>query len=237
VNEPATDTGAMAPAGQVWATITDLATYAAFLLNGDPDVLSREWIERAEGPQSGDRDDALDYAHGLGFQLMRGGSGMLAGHTGSMPGFLAAALVDRPRRTAGVVLANATTGYSPAQIVTELLDELEHCEPALREPWLPSPELPDELVGVPGVWHWGNTSFVFAMEGDRLVARRDGEAKYSFAVVDGEVVGRSGYHAGEQLRVVRRPDGTVSHLDIATFVYTRTPYDPDVPVPGGHPGR
>jgi hypothetical protein len=237
VDEPATDTGAMAPAGQVWATITDLATYAAFLLNGDPDVLSREWIERAECPQSGDRDDALDYAHGLGFQLMRGGSGMLTGHTGSMPGFLAAALVDRPRRTAGVVLANATTGYSPAQIVTELLDELEHCEPALREPWLPSPELPDALLGVPGVWHWGNTPFVFAMEGDRLVARKDGEAKYSFAVVDGRVVGRSGYHAGEQLRVVRRPDGTISHLDIATFIYTRTPYDPDVAVPGGHPNR
>jgi hypothetical protein len=35
--------------------------------------------------------------------------------------------------------------------------------------------------------------------------------------------------------VVRRPDGSVSHLDVATFIYTRTPYDPDVPAPGGHP--
>jgi D-alanyl-D-alanine carboxypeptidase len=49
------------------------------------------------------------------------------------------------------------------------------------------------------------------------------------------VVGRRGYHAGEELHVVRRPDGWVSHLEVATFVYTRTPYDPDVTIPGGHP--
>ena len=54
--------------------------------------------------------------------------------------------------------------------------------------------------------------------------------------MDGRVVGTSGYHAGETLHVVRRPDGSVSHLDVATFIYTRTPYDPDAPVPGGHPG-
>ena len=40
VDEPATDTGAMAPAGQVWATIRDLATYAVFLGQGHPDVLA-----------------------------------------------------------------------------------------------------------------------------------------------------------------------------------------------------
>jgi hypothetical protein len=34
---------------------------------------------------------------------------------------------------------------------------------------------------------------------------------------------------------VRRPDGTVSHLDIATFVYTRVPYDPQAPIPGEPP--
>jgi D-alanyl-D-alanine carboxypeptidase len=88
------------------------------------------------------------------------------------------------------------------------------------------------------VWHWGNTPFVFAMEGDELVARRNGVVTYRFGVTgDGRVVGRFGYHAGEELHAVRRPDGTVGHLEIATFVYTRTPYDPDAPVPGGHPGR
>ena len=33
--------------------------------------------------------------------------------------------------------------------------------------------------------------------------------------------------------VVRRPDGVASHLDLASFRFTRTPYDPDADVPGG----
>jgi CubicO group peptidase (beta-lactamase class C family) len=237
VAEPATDTGAMAPAGQVWATITDLARYASFLLEGHPEVLSRDELARAFGPQSGNPKDGVRYAHGLGFQLFPGGSGTLAGHTGSMPGFLATCLVDPGRRVGGVVLANATVGYSPAALVIELLDELERCEPTVAPPWTPSEAVPAELAGVPGVWHWGNTPVVFALESDVLVARRNGNELYRFAVADGRIVGLSGYHAGEELHVVRRPDGSVGHLDVATFIYTRTPYDPDAPIPGGHPGR
>jgi D-alanyl-D-alanine carboxypeptidase len=238
VAEPATDTAAMAPAGQVWATIRDLATYAVFLGSGHPVVLSAEELRTAFAPQSGSADDGLGYAHGLGFQLFPGGSGTLAGHSGSMPGFLAACLVDVPRRTGAVVLTNATAGSSPVALAVGLLEELEHCEPTLPTPWRPSPPVPAELAGVPGVWHWGNTPFVFAMEGDELVARRNGEVTYRFAVTgDGRVVGRFGYHAGEELHAVRRPDGTVGHLEIATFVYTRTPYDPDAPIPGGHPAH
>ena len=45
--------------------------------------------------------------------------------------------------------------------------------------------------------------------------------------------GLDGYHTGEPLRVVRRADGTVSHLDLASFRFTRTPYDPEADVPGG----
>jgi hypothetical protein len=236
VAEPATDTGAMAPAGQVWATIQDLATYAAFLGQGHPDVLSVDELDRAYAPAAGSPEDGMRSQHGLGFQIFAGGSGTLAGHTGSMPGFLATVLVDRKRRTGGVVLANATTGYSPAAIVIELLDELEVNEPTIAEPWLPSAGVPQALLGVPGVWHWGNTPFVFAMEGVDLVARRDSVESYRFRVTDdGRVVGRSGYHAGEEMSVVRRPDGTVHYLDVATFIYTRTPYDPDAPIPGGVP--
>ena len=40
--EPATDTSAMAPAGQLWSTIGDLARYNAFLGEGHPDVLDRD---------------------------------------------------------------------------------------------------------------------------------------------------------------------------------------------------
>lgn len=237
VDEPATDNGAMAPAGQLWATITDLATYAAFLGHGHPDVLSADELARAFAPQSGSPEDGLRSAHGLGFQLFAGGSGTLAGHTGSMPGFLATVLVDRRRRTGGVVLANATTGFSPAEAVIGLLEDLEDCEPTLPEPWRPAAPLPPELAGVPGVWHWGNTPVVFTMEGAELVGLRNGVEAYRFVVQDGRIVGRTGYHAGEELHVVRRPDGSVAHLEVATFIYTRTPYDPEAPIPGGAPGR
>jgi D-alanyl-D-alanine carboxypeptidase len=236
VDEPATDTGAMAPAGQVWATAADLAAYAQFLLTGHPEVLPADELARAATPQAGSPDDGLGYAHGLGFQLLPGGSGTLVGHTGSMPGFLAACFVDRRRRAGGVVLANATTGFSPADTLTGLLDELEACEPALPAPWAPAPPVPAALAGVPGVWHWGNTPVVFARDGERLVARSGGRELYAFEVRGDRLVGVSGYHAGEELRAVRRADGSVGHLEIATFVYTRTPYDPEAPVPGGPPG-
>lgn len=237
VAEPATDTRAMAPAGQVWSTVADLASYAAFLVDGHPDVLDASWLEVASGPQAGTPGDGLAAAHGLGFQLLRGGSGTLFGHTGSMPGFLAACFVDRARRTGAVVLAPATTGFSPAGLVRTVLEELEACEPTLPRPWLPTTVVPPELDGVLGTWHWGNTPFVLALDAGTVVASGpDGAASWRFSVVGGRIVGTAGYHHGEELHVVRRPDGSVSHLEVATFVLTRTPYDPDAPAPGGHPG-
>jgi CubicO group peptidase (beta-lactamase class C family) len=234
--EPATDTRAMAPAGQLWSTVRDLGRYAAFLGAGHPDVLDRSWLELATHPQTGDRHAALEAGHGLGFQLLRGGSGMLVGHTGSMPGFLAACLVDRDRRTGAVLLTNATSGLSPGALARDLLEELERGEPTLLEPWQPTAEVPDVVADALGVWHWGNTAYVAALDRGDLVMSHDGVAALRFEVCDDRIVGAVGYHAGETLHVVRREDGSVSHLECATFVYTRTPYDPDAPIPGGVQG-
>ncbi|MFN8196202.1 MAG: serine hydrolase domain-containing protein [Nocardioidaceae bacterium] len=222
--EPATDTRAMAPAGQLWSTATDLASYAAFLVDGHPDVLGLDELSLAAHPQSGDRDDALGYAHGLGFMLNAGGSGMVVGHTGSMPGFLASCLVDRERRTGAVLLANATTGMDASGLAVELLELLEELEPTMPTPWVPTVSVPDALLGVPGMWHWGNTAHVFELVDGRLVARLlDGTEKHVFEVREGRVVGVSGYHAGEELHVLRDAHGTVDHLEVATFVLTRSP--------------
>jgi CubicO group peptidase (beta-lactamase class C family) len=230
--EPATDTGAMAPAGQLWSTVGDLTTYAAFLGAGHPDVLDLSWLELASHPQAGDRHAALESGHGLGFQLLRGGSGMLVGHTGSMPGFLAACFVDRSRRTAAVLLANATTGLAPGVLARDLLEELERCEPSLPEPWRPTTDVPAAVAGALGVWHWGNTAYVVSLDRDDLVMRLEGDEVHRFEIRDDQIVGLVGYHAGETLHVVRRDDGSVSHLECATFIYTRTAYDPHAPIPG-----
>jgi hypothetical protein len=42
-----------------------------------------------------------------------------------------------------------------------------------------------------------------------------------------------GYQAGEPLTRVTGPDGLLIALNIGSFIYTRTPYDPAAPVPGG----
>ncbi len=143
--------------------------------------------------------------------------------------------MDRSRGTGAVLLCNATTGIRPHAVATGLLDELESSEPTIPAPWEPVDAVPRALADALGVWHWGNTPFVFAMEGRELVVRRDSEVSERFAVVGDRVLGTSGYHAGEELRIVRNADGTVNHLDIATFIYTRTPYDRSAPIPGGHP--
>jgi len=48
-----------------------------------------------------------------------------------------------------------------------------------------------------------------------------------------EWVGLDGYYTGEPLRVVRGADGAVSHLDLASFRFTREPYDATREIPGG----
>jgi hypothetical protein len=42
-------------------------------------------------------------------------------------------------------------------------------------------------------------------------------------VTPDRIVGVEGYHLGETLVVHRSADGTVSHLECTTFVYTRRP--------------
>jgi hypothetical protein len=179
----------------------------------------------------------LDHLYGLGFQLHRGGSGMLVGHTGSMPGFLAGCLVDRSRRTGAALLCNATNGLEPGDLARDLVEELERCEPGLPAPWVPTSQVPSAVADVLGVWHWGNTPFALSMHGDGLELGHGDDVWCRFQVGEDAIVGTTGYLAGETLHVVRREDGSVSHLVCATFVLTRTPYDPAAPIPGGAPAR
>ncbi len=235
--EPSHDAGAMAPAGQVWSTVEDLARYAAFLAVGDDAVLASATMDEMFTPQSGSLAGALGGGYGLGFRLVSTKPDMLVGHTGSMPGFLAGLFADRTRRTGAVILANGTSGLRCEGLVVDLLAMLERCEPTIPTAWQPSNDVPPEVAEVLGVWHWGNTAYSFAWSGTEVVVSMlggGGEAHRFALQPDGSLVGTRGYHHGERLEVVRS-DGGVSHLVCATFVYTRTPYDPDVPIPGGHP--
>jgi CubicO group peptidase (beta-lactamase class C family) len=236
--EPAQDTGAMAPAGQLWSTAEDLAAYAGFLLEGNDEVLSLSTLLEMSTPRSGSLAGGLSGSYGLGLRLISGGSGMLIGHTGSMPGFLAGLFVDRVRRTGAVCLANGTSGLRCEGLPKDLLEDLEHSEPTVVPPWTATSRVPDAAAEVLGVWHWGNTAYAFSFDGAEVVVTSLGSNLVAFRFApqdDGTFVGTSGYHYGETLRVMRDEHGRAHHLVCATFVYTRTAYDPSAPIPGGVP--
>ncbi len=236
--EPHQDTAAMAPAGQLWSTVPDLARFAAFLADPDPAVLSPESVAEMCVPRSGTPDGGATVTYGLGARLMRTPDGrMLVGHTGSMPGFLAGLFVDRDRRVAAVYLANGSSGLRTEGLAVDLLHTLDTEEPALPDAWRPTLEIAKPVEEILGIWHWGETALVARLvDGVVSLAPPDGDAawRYRPTGVD-EFIGISGYHTGETLRAVRRPDGSVSHLECATFVFTRVPYDPSAPIPGGSP--
>jgi CubicO group peptidase (beta-lactamase class C family) len=224
--EPHQDTGAMAPAGQLWSTLGDLARWASFLSSGHPDVLGRATLSEAARPVP----PAADY--GLGLRVVECGGRRLVGHTGSMPGFLASLFVDPESGDGTVAAANATTGLDTARVPQLLLSE----DPVgLQGPWVPTDEVPVPARELLGLWFWGNTATELRWSNGRLELRSLGrsEGVDRFELQNSRIVGTEGYHRGEELHVVRNGDGSISHLDIATFIHTRTPYDPAAPIPGG----
>jgi CubicO group peptidase (beta-lactamase class C family) len=235
-DEPAQDTDAMAPAGQLWSSLRDLASWAAFLAAPDPRVLAPETLAEMAIVQSADPGSQLVDAYGLGLRLLHRDEGTLVGHTGSMPGFLAAAFVDPKTRVGAVALTNGTRGLDPAGFPADLISTVLAHEPAVPPEWVPAAD-PGVLTELLGRWYWGNTPFDLCWQGgDLLLSAPGNDQPTRFAPGPaGDFLGLGDYFSGETLRVVRRGDGGVSHLDLATFVLTRTPYDPLAPIPGGAP--
>ena len=241
VDEPLPDTGAMAPAGQLWSTVADLGRWLTALVDPDRSVLREESLAAMRTPQAGTAEDRTGSTYGLGLSVSASGGRVSVGHGGSMPGFTCGVLVDVDSRTGSVVLSNAGHGLGPA--TSELLSTVLDLEPALPGPWRPTTgDVPAVVREVVGTWHWGHGPSVLRWDGRALqVAPAGGPGRVmSFAPTeDPDVfVGTRGYLTGETLRVVRDADGSVNHLGCATFVWTRVPYDPRTPIPGGtsHPG-
>ena len=234
--EPLTDTGLMAPAGQLWSTTADLARFAAFLAAGHEKVLHADSIAEMCRAASGAEDREWTSAYGLGLQLRREDGRVLYGHTGSMPGFVAALWVSQDDDASAVVLANSTAGTPVPTIAADLIRIVAEQEPRFPEPWRPLTDADPELLALTGPWYWGPSALVLRLRAQRaleLTPLDAGRGSRFRAEPDGSWTGLDGYYAGEPLHVVRRADGTVSHLNIGSFVLTRTPYDPAAPIPGG----
>jgi CubicO group peptidase (beta-lactamase class C family) len=235
--EPEHDAGVMAPAGQLWATAADLARLGAFLLGDTGGVLSPSTVEEMTVPAGIDSSAPTWSSYGLGVQVQRVGNDparpgpVLVGHGGSMPGFLAGLWVDREEGTGALALANTTSGLDGG-LPAGLLADLRAAEPRVVDAWTPSGSpVPLELLGP---WYWGPSPYVLRAVPDGLLhlsgLGRPGRSSRFRPCPDGTWLGLDGYHAGETLRLGPQA------LNLATFVFTRTPYDPAAPVPGGVDG-
>jgi hypothetical protein len=226
----------MAPAGQLWSTISDLCRFANLLSSGHEGVLSADTVAEMRVPAVAPEDASWESAYGLGMQTYRPNGRLLAGHTGSMPGFLCALWINVAEGLGAVALTNTTSGIVIGQLTADLLGIVADHEPRIPEPWKPLSDVDPELLALTGPWYWGPVGFGMRLLADGMLelASLSGSAGTKFRPSgDGTWIGLSGYFAGETLRAARDADGRLSHLDLGSFVFTRQPYDPQAPIPGG----
>lgn len=182
LSEPEHDAGAMAPAGQLWSTVEDLARWAAFLGGDLGDVLSRDTMDEMLEPQAVVDLPGLPWtgAYGLGWQVWNVDGRRYVGHGGSMPGFLAGLQVDLESGDGVVSFANTTSGMSP--FGRELLQLVAEREPRDPVVWRAGGSS-REAVELVGSWHWGPTRQELRADGEgvscwvcraRAVARASG---------------------------------------------------------------
>jgi len=238
--EPVAAYGAMGPAGEVWSTPADLVRFGSWLVgarddHGGDDVLPLTWRRRMATPRAV-VDDGVPFtsAWGLGVSVHHGpGDGRRAdrrtvGHGGSVPGFTATLRADPATGDVVAVCGSSTAGFGDASF---LLDLLGGPGPAA----VGAAAADRDALALAGTWYWGPMPYT-------LSPRADGSLELSAPDGRGTVFGRSpdggwvgvagGYWRGEQLQAVAT--GTPAEaLDVGTFHFTRTPYDPATAVPGG----
>ncbi|HEX6969082.1 MAG TPA: serine hydrolase domain-containing protein [Micromonosporaceae bacterium] len=232
--EPRTDTGAMAPAGQLWSTVSDLARWAAFLADPEPAVLAPATLAEMCVPVILSDLESWSSGHGLGLELYRVGERIYVGHGGSMPGYQATLAVHRPSRTAVVGYGNVYNfrdGHLGALGKTVLTTVLDHEPvPAPARLWRPAAAPPPASAAeLCGRWWWMGREFEASWDD------RDQELLIT-PLPWGQLPpwrfreqapdrwrGTSGMNNGEVLQVRRDPGGAVEALDIATFILTRDP--------------
>jgi CubicO group peptidase (beta-lactamase class C family) len=204
-DEAPVQTGAWIAAGQMWGTVGDLCRWARFLADPDDAVLAGRSVEEMRTVQTIDDHERWTTGYGLGLQLFRDGERIMAGHGGSMPGFIASVRVSVGDRVGAAVLTNESTARI-GPLASRLIAETVGRWPVPPQAWQVEEPPPAEVEPLLGVWY---------MEGDELVLRwRDGRLEAQFrdapehtppAVFEQESATRwrivSGWEHGEVLRV------------------------------------
>lgn len=235
--EPTPDTQSMAPAGQLWSTVEDMAAWCSFLAGRTADVLDPATLTDMLRPLAvvDTPKSAWTVAFGLGWQVWNTQGRRYGGHGGSMPGFLAQVQVDLESGDGTVIMTNATSGLGAAGV--DLLDLLREREPITPKSWAVDGGQVDRL-DVTGSWFWGTYAFTLESSAEghlELSAVGPGRGTRFGPQGDG-FIGLDSYYRNEPMTVDRDASGRPVRLVVASFVFTRTPYDPAAEVPGGLDG-
>jgi CubicO group peptidase (beta-lactamase class C family) len=221
------ETGAWASAGQLWGTVRDLCRWGAFLADPDESVLAGSSAEEMRTVQAIDDHERWLIGYGLGLQLWRDGDRILAGHGGSMPGFIARLFFSAKEKVVAAALTNeseAALGELGLALVRTTIEEW----PVAPEPWQVGEPPPDEVVPLLGIWFVEAARVVFRWREGKLEARFDESLDWQpSSVFARETDDRwrtvSGPEHGEALRLQRGPDGAVTQMIWAGYPVTREP--------------
>ena len=226
--EPPVDMSGTAAAGQLWSTTGDLARWATFLADPDPDVLPPETVEEMHTVHAMMDAERWLVAWGLGLELYRRGDLVWAGHGGAMPGHLAAFCIQRKEKVGAAVFTNSGAAESPEALALELSEKTLELDPPPPRAWRPQGEPPPEVAGVLGRWWSEGYEFVFRWRDGRLQAEALAFPEHRRTSVFSEETPDvyrtvSGRERGEVLRIVRDENGDVVKLYWATYPFTREP--------------
>lgn len=225
--EPIMDQGAIGVGGQLWSTPSDLLRWGHTLCGGEPDVLPPSIVAAMHTPQVMIDTGKWTRGWGLGLSLERRSERVLAGHTGAMPGFQSALILDADSATVVVALANATHGMPLGELAIDLtLEAISGLTAPPTPVWEPAPPCAPDAAVLLGSWWSESEEIVFRWGSDGLhafMATDPASSDTHFAL---EAPGRfraiSGRLKGELLLVTESSDDQVA-VHWATYPLTRTP--------------
>jgi CubicO group peptidase (beta-lactamase class C family) len=221
------ETGAWASAGQLWGTVGDLCRWAEFLADPDEAVLAKKSAEEMRTVQVITEHERWLAGYGLGLILRRDGERILAGHSGSMPGFIAILFFSPKEKVVAAALTNesqALLGELGLSLVRTTVEEW----PAAPEQWRVGEPPPDDVVPLLGLWFIEATQIVLRWREGKLEARSPEDAEWEpSSIFERETDDRwrtvSGPEHGEALRIVRAENGSVERMVWAGYPVTREP--------------
>jgi CubicO group peptidase (beta-lactamase class C family) len=231
------ETGAWASAGQLWGTAADVCRWGAFLADPDESVLASSSAEEMRTVQVIEDHERWLSGYGLGLALRRDGERILAGHSGSMPGFIAQLLFSAKDKVVAAALTNeseSALGELTLGLASTTIEEW----PVAPEAWRIGEPPPDEVVPLLGIWFMEAARIVFRWRDGKLEARYDGIQDWQpSSIFERETDDRwrtvSGPEHGETLRIQRGPDGSITRVVWAGYPVTREPGPWKAPEPGG----